>query len=110
MGGSKKGKFRQLFAALMCFLYVGEWHGGTRLYSIWAFINFFNIVGETIVDYIIYKMRHKFSNSWLRRIYSMTYAILILPSIWVNVAFTSGIDIGNVTFDRIIRGLLLLST
>lgn len=89
----------------MCFLYVAEWHGGTRLYSIWAIMNFLNIIGETIIDNMIYKLRHKFSNSWIRRIYALIYAILIFPSIWANVAFTSGIDIGEVTFDRIIFGL-----
>ena len=61
LGGSRKGKSRQILNSLIVFLLSGLWHGANWNYVIWGFLNGLGIVYNNIKKYSI---KNKFL-SWL---------------------------------------------
>lgn len=98
---STKSILSKLFSSMVCFTFIYVWHGLQKYIFIWAFLNFFGIMVETIAAdiYRIYLEKifnQHLTEEWKRRTICAAASPLLGLSAISNFYFFSDVDVGNI--------------
>jgi D-alanyl-lipoteichoic acid acyltransferase DltB (MBOAT superfamily) len=95
LGGSRKGKTRQMFNLLLTFLLSGLWHGASFHFVVWGFLHgLFQVIGRTTMRYRSF-FRYKIGLSDeapLTRFIQVTITFVLVCFAWVFFRAESSAD------------------